>query len=467
MNAVIIFTMLCVLLVAGKILRVQIPALQRLYLPSSVIGGILGLALLNVLPCCGVKVSEELIASTQQLPGFLINVIFATLFLGGGIPKVKSIAWWVLPQLTLAQITVWGQYVVGVGLCGFLLAPKFGVSQAFGNLLELGFEGGHGTVGGMQEAFIAHNWTEGIALGYTVATIGMVFGIAVGMLLVNIANARGWVKEVRPFSKRTRVERRGIHARDYRPDAGKQTVKSDSIDSLAWHIAIVGLTVLVGFGILRGFQAFEVWVNPNGTTRLFKGFPMFPLCMLGGVILEVGSKLLRIDLLVDKGQMTRISGAALDFLAVSAVSTINLTVVAANWVPLTLMSFAGLVWTVFAVLFFSPRLFRDAWFERGIAEFGQATGVTATGLLLLRTVDPDNKTIAAASFAGKQLFHEPAMNLWVATAFALVFTVGWVPVLVVSTVMLVIWLGIAWTLHGRAKPNFVDKSDAVLLEFGG
>ena len=37
---------------------------------------------------------------------------------------------------------------------------------------------------------------------------------------------------------------------------------------------------------------------------------------------------------------------------------------------------------------------------------------------------------------GKQLLHEPAMNLWVALAFALVFTVGWVPVFLVCLVML-------------------------------
>ena len=103
------------------------------------------------------------------------------------------------------------------------------------------------------------------------------------------------------------------------------------------------------------------------------------------------------------------------------------------------------------MLWFSPRLFKEAWFERGIAEFGQATGVTATGLLLLRTVDPDNKTIAAASFAGKQLLHEPAMNLWVALAFALVLTIGWVPVFLISTVMLSVWIGVSVFLIRRRK----------------
>ena len=440
MIAVIIFAILSVLLVAGKILRVQIPLLQKLYLPSSIVGGLLGLVLIS---CFREHVPEELTDEMRRMPGFLINVIFATLFLGGGVPKIRNLAASVLPQLTLAQIVVWGQYVVGVGLAGFLLVPAFNVSPAFGNLLELGFEGGHGTVGGMAEAFKAHGWEDGIALGYTVATAGMICGIALGMCLVNWAYSRGYIKTVRPFGKRSLSERRGIHPKDARPSAGRQTVLPDSVDSLAWHVAIVGIAVLIGFGILQGCKAAEIALFPEAKTRLFLGFPMFPLCMVGGALLQIVAKLAKVDLLVDRDQMTRISGAALDYLALSAVATIQISVVVANWMPLTIMVVAGIVWTVFAVMFFSPRLFREAWFERGIAEFGQATGVTATGLLLLRTVDPDSKTIAAASFAGKQLLHEPAMNLWVALAFALVLTVGWVPVFLVSLAMLAIWLGVS------------------------
>ena len=215
--------------------------------------------------------------------------------------------------------------------------------------------------------------------------------------------------------------------------------------------------MLIGFGILQSCKAAEIALFPEAKTRLFLGFPMFPLCMLGGVILQSGAKLFKLDLLVDRDQMTRISGAALDYLAVSAVATIQISVVAANWKPLLIMTVAGLVWTMFSVLWFSPRLFREAWFERGIAEFGQATGVTATGLLLLRTVDPDNKTIAAASFAGKQLLHEPAMNLWVALALALVFTIGWVPVLLVSATMLVVWLVVSVFIMRRNRKAVAAK----------
>ena len=442
MPAVTAFTAMCLLLVIGKILRVQIPILQRLYLPSSVIGGAVGLAIFST---CGHLLPSDLRTSMAVCPGFLINVIFATIFLGAAVPKFGEVLRFALPQLTLGQIIAWGQYVVGLGLAGFVFTRVFGVPAAFGNLLEIGFEGGHGTVGGMSEAFTAFGWEDGIALGFTVATIGMIVGIVFGMAMIQWAHRKGLVREVRAFKDRAPHERIGIHRHDERPSAGRQTVLCDSIDSLAWHLAIVGLAMLIGYAIQSCIP--------------MKGFPLFPLCMIGGVLLSLCAKLAKVDLLVDRVQMERISGAALDFLVVSAVTTIRLEVVAANWQPLVILCIAGLVWSVWCVFFIAPRIFRTAWFERAIAEFGQATGVTATGLMLLRSVDPENKTPAAMSFGYKQLLHEPFMGggLWTALAFTLVYKIGWLNVFLISLGMLVFWSVVAMILNRRNRTIFVKK----------
>ncbi|MBQ6247158.1 MAG: sodium:glutamate symporter [Kiritimatiellae bacterium] len=430
-----VFVALCALLFVGKIARVNVPLLQRLYLPSSVVGGLIGLMIVTAL---GDKVSPDIVGAARKVPGFLINVIFATLFLGMAAPKLRDVIRLSFPQLCIGQLLAWGQYVVGLGLAGFVLSRCFGVPAAFGNLLEIGFEGGHGTVGGMSESFTEFGWEDGLALGYTMATAGMIIGIVLGMVLIQWAYRKGHVSQVVSFEDRKPNERLGIHPVEDRPPAGRQTVICDSIDSLAWHIAVTGVAVLIGYGI-----------------RLLiplKGFPLFPLCMIGGVILSYGAKLVGKDLLVDRGQMERISGASLDFLVVSAVATIQLKVVAANWLPLTIMIVAGTAWTAWVVLFVSPRIFRDAWFERAIAEFGQATGVTATGLMLLRTVDPENRTSAAMSFGYKQLLHEPFMGggIWTALAFTLVYQIGWMNVWLISVGMLVLW-GVASFFVARQR----------------
>ena len=435
MYAVPVFVALCALLFIGKAVRVSVPLLQRLYLPSSVIGGLIGLVAVTFL---GNRIPADSVAVARKVPGFLINVIFATLFLGVAAPKLRDVVRLAFPQLCVGQILAWGQYAVGLGLAGFALTRWFGVPPAFGNLLEIGFEGGHGTVGGMSESFEKFGWADGVALGYTMATVGMVIGIVLGMVLIQWAYRKGHVSEVVSFEERKPNERLGIHPANARPAAGRQTVICDSIDSLAWHIAVAGVAVLIGYGIRQLIP--------------LQGFPLFPLCMIGGVILSYGAKLVGKDLLVDRGQMERVSGASLDFLVVSAVATIQLKVVAANWLPLTILVLAGTAWTVWVVLFVSPRVFRDAWFERAIAEFGQATGVTATGLMLLRTVDPENKTPAAMSFGYKQLLHEPFMGggIWTALALTLVYKVGWLKVWLFSVVLLAIW-GFAAYLVSRKR----------------
>ena len=82
MTAIIVFCATSLLLIVGKFLRLKIRLLQRLYLPSSVIGGLVGLAILQ---SCPNLLPEAAVTSMQKLPGFLINVIFAALFLGFSI----------------------------------------------------------------------------------------------------------------------------------------------------------------------------------------------------------------------------------------------------------------------------------------------------------------------------------------------------------------------------------------------
>ena len=450
MTAVSVFAVLSLLLVCGKLLRIHFRFLQRLYLPSSVIGGLVGLAAVSLFRA---HIPPEWIASAQKFPGFLINVIFATLFLGVATPRLGKVVRIAFPQLCFGQLLAWGQYVLGLGLAGFLLVPLFGVPPAFGNLLEIGFQGGHGTVGGMSESFKAFGWEDGIDLGLTVATAGMIVGVVVGMALVNWAYKRGHVKEVRSFEERPEYERRGIHPPEARPAAGRQTVCSDSIDSLAWHIAIVGLAVGIGYLLLLALQHGEVALFPNASRRLFKGFPLFPLCMIGGVLMQTAVTRCGGTLLVDHGQMQRLSGAALDFLVLSAVATIKISVVAANWAPLLAIVVAGTLLSLLLVIFLGPKLFKEAWFERSIAEFGQSTGVTATGLLLLRSVDPESRTVAAASFGYKQLLHEPFMGggLWTALALVLVYQFGWMKIWLFSVAMTVLWSAAAFLIVRRNR----------------
>ncbi|MDR1728529.1 MAG: sodium:glutamate symporter [Acidobacteriota bacterium] len=455
MGAVMAFCGICLLLVAGKVLRVVVPLLQRLYLPASVIGGLLGLVVVSI---AGEGVSRDWYAPWGAFPGFLINIVFAALFLGvkhdDGASPGKPWAL-VAPQVCFGQMLAWGQYVVGLGLCLFLLTPLYGVPAVFGNLIEIGFEGGHGTVGGLGDTFAQLGWAEGKDLGYTVATVGMLLGIVIGMAMVNVAARRGYVGGIRAYSDQSRLEKIGVYPEHAQPGAGKQTVYPDSIDSLALHIALIGVAILIGCFLKAGLSGLDAYApQALRDTRLLQSFPLFPLCMVGGLLLRAILRRTRTDVVADAGQMQRIAGTALDFLVVSAVASIRLDFVADYWQPLLWLCLAGTAWNVLCVLYVAPRMFREAWFERSIAEFGQSMGVTATGLMLLRTVDPESRTPAAAAFGYKQLFHEPFMGggFWTSLAVPLAVTWGGGKLLAVCAVALAAWVAV-WLAWFRVKPT--------------
>ena len=439
MQAVLSFCVLCLLLVAGKAVRTAVPFLRKLFLPSSLIAGAIGLVLLTF---WGDGCLSSCHKGWSSLPGFLINIVFATLFIGQKFPKMGKIKNTVAEQLCFGQIVAWGMYVVGIGVTMLLLVPLFDVPPVFGNLIEIGFSGGHGTVGGMQAVFEEMKWEAGSALGYTTATVGMIVGVTVGMALINHAVRKGEVKYIRSDEDLSKAEQRGFYPIRKRPAAGMQTVMCDSIDSLAWHLAVVGLAVLAGYALKEGLLLVNRILPASvSSLKIVESIPLFPLCMIGGLLIQSFLNATKLAPLVDRGQIDRIGGASLDFLVVSAVATIQLKFLVDNWMPLTVLLLFGVAWSFFSATVLAKAMFKEDRFERMICEFGQFTGVTATGLLLLRTVDPESKTSAPTAFGCKQLFHEPVMGggVWTAMAVPLVVKLGPWHVFFISLAMMVLW----------------------------
>ena len=452
------FVVLCLLLGAGHVLRSRIKLLQKLYLPSCVVAGLLGLVIIQLFAAMddhGGATHQINLALTawsapwSKLPGFLINVVFACLFLGVKLPKFSILCRRAGPQLAYGQIVAWGQYVVGLGLWVFVLSWLFReLPSMFAGVLPVGFEGGHGTAAGLGQTFTQHGWPAGKDFALASATIGITSAIIAGMILVNWAIRNGFTQTVKDPSNQP-LDLTGTISPRRRPMAGRLTVSSDVIESLSLHIVIVGIAVGLGYLAKQGLISIEGHVGYLNRHKFLSSFPLFPLCMLGGLIVQVIEQRFDRSRLIDRGLIHRIQNSSLDFLVVAAVATINLELVLAGLVPLLLLASAGIAWNVFCVIYLARRVLPDAWFERAIAEMGQSMGVTATGLLLLRVVDPDYETPAADAFACKQLVHEPFMGggLWTGAAIPLIAIYGAPVVLLISTVALAFWFAVVFRTH--------------------
>jgi ESS family glutamate:Na+ symporter len=121
----------------------------------------------------------------------------------------------------------------------------------------------------------------------------------------------------------------------------------------------------------------------------------------------------------------RVGTLAADLLITAATACLDLGLLAEQWLPLLVLAVAGLLWNVGVVLLLAPRILPPNWFERGLVEFGQATGVAASGLLLLRMADPEDRSEALPAFSLKQLLLQPFLAGGVVTVVAPLAVASW------------------------------------------
>ncbi|MDI6644874.1 MAG: sodium/glutamate symporter [Methanobacteriaceae archaeon] len=402
------FIVLGLILLIGKLIRIKSKILQRLFIPSSLIGGFIALilgpdilgSLINLIGLEGTFLSNglfplEMLEVWVALPGLLINIIFATLFLGKRIPGLRDIWNIAGPQVAHGQTIAWGQYVFGIIITILVLTPFFSINPMAGALIEIGFEGGHGTAAGMGETFNKLGFPEGTDLALGLATIGILFGVIMGILFLNIAIKKGETSAITSKTEISSTEMAGIFELDNRVSAGKLTTRTESIEPLSLHLAYVGLAIGLGIIILQSLIFLEelTWGSATGL-YLISFIPLFPFAMIGGIILE---KLLdRFDVYrtLDRDLIVRIQGLSLDVLILSAVATLSLVAIGDNIFPFILLAIVGIFWNVVVLVYIAPLMIPSYWFERAIGDFGQSMGMTATGILLMKLADPDNKTPA-------------------------------------------------------------------------
>lgn len=460
--------LLGVLALVGIMIRVRSRTAQKLFLPVSIIAGFIALVLgPQVIGRIGEGLGWDALAEGGifssgvlevwgELPGLLISVVFAALFLGTRLPSPKRAVKLLGPQLSLGVTFAAGQYVIGIALAVAILVPLFNVSPMFGALIEIGFEGGHGTAAGMAPVMTELGFEEGGDLALAMATVGILSGVIIGVIAVNWAARRGHSETLDVSANKDPEIARGIYSRE-QPSGGLLTVRTESLDTLTLHIGIIAIAVLIGQGLLSGLQAIEQWLWAD-SIEIFTYVPLFPLAMLGGVIIQLFADQAGLGNMIDRGTMERIQGLALDTLIIAALATLSLDAIADNIGPFVILAVAGVLWNVFVLFFLAPRFIQSFWLERGIADFGQSMGVTATGLLLLRMADPHQKSPAYEAFGYKQLLFEPFFGggLVTAASIPLIVQLGPYPLLIIMVVLLIASLLSGLFYFGKRATFTVD-----------
>jgi len=419
--------------------------LQRYFIPSALLAGLLGLILgpqvLHV-------ISGQVTDYWATLPKYLITVVFAGLFLGKTIPSRKEL--WRLsgPMLSFGNTLAWGQYVIGIGLTALVLTPLFGANPLAGSLIEIGFEGGHGTAAGLAPSFQQLGWPQGTDIALTLATISLIGAILSGVILINWRNRRhGYLIDEKVWKEQRRILIRS----GYNLVRFGQKINTNP-KSILLNITAFAFAIGIGIGMFEALQYIEEAVLVHWTTLRFIPYvPLFPFAMIGGLIVQFSLRKLKLQHLVQRHTIQVISTIALDVLIASAVATISLATVKDNLAIVIILSVAGIAWILGCFAFLAPRMFPKYWFENGITNTGQSMGMTATGLLMNRLSDPTNQSKAREAFAYKQLAFEPFMGggLITATAAIVIAELGSGLAFVGAFVFMTFWLVLGLVLGKR------------------
>ena len=377
------------LLLLGKLMRVKIKFIQKLFIPPSLLAGFIGLALgphgFDVLP-----ISSQ----TGTYAGILIAFIFGALPLTSqktkGNQEIGTM--WVYSQAGMLL-----QWAFG-GLLGLLVLSQFWpLSPAFGITMPSGYCGGHGTAAAIGQAFGQLGQDEILTLAMTAATFGIVASVILGLIFVKWGTKNKHTAYLADYKDLPSELRTGLLPQEKRESMGESTCSSISIDSLTFNLAIISAIALGGYGISK----LAAYYMP--------GFelPVFSCAFVAGIIIKKMLDKTRASESICPQTVGHISGAMTDYLVAFGIASIKLSVVLEYIVPLAILLLSGLAVTLIYVFFMGRKLMKECWFEKALFTWGWFTGTMAMGIALLRVVDPKMKSRCMDSYALAYLFIAP------------------------------------------------------------
>jgi ESS family glutamate:Na+ symporter len=449
------FGVLVVLLLLGTAAG-KAMGMTRWGVPEALLAGALGLLIapegpLPLLP-------QGVIRVWSELPLVLLTLVFGALLLAKPLPRIGELWRPVASQLLLALTLAFGQFVMGGLAVLLVLQPLFGAPPVMAALIEVAYEGGHGSAAAMGPSYARLGLESGESLGLAMATVGLLTATLVGGLVVVLGRSRRWLlASTLPVAQASEG-----------PAQPDQILSDDPlpIRFVQWlqrwlpNLALTGTAVLLGVVMLSGLQLLAGRIG-GGFALVIEGLPAFPLALLGSLLVRFALEKTGMAHWVVPAVQVRVGTLAADLLITAATACLDLRLLAEQWLPLLVLAVAGLLWNVAVVLLLAPRILPPNWFERGLVEFGQATGVAASGLLLLTMVDPQDQGDALTPFSIKQLLLQPFIAGGIITVMAPLAIDGWglrtwtgfCLGLVILWVGLGLWLGSSHPSRSLASPS--------------
>ncbi len=405
------FLWMSVLLLVGTLLRARVGVFQKFLFPSAVLAGVLGF-MLKSFGFVGMPVGEAWAKIPSGTFALITAHLFAFGFVGIGLmgagqrgkgPDVfKGALWMTLVFLGMLML----QSCIGVAVMALWQAVT-----GEGGTAAAGFLAGHGfTQGPGQTLAIATAWQEA---GYPdVVSLGLAFSAAgfLAAALVGVPVATWSIRKHLGDNAPAQISPwfcAGMEAPGERTCGAVNITHSANVDSLSYHLAVMGLVYFAGFGIAHVLRHYFL---PPGLDRISFGF-----LYTWGLVMAFGfRKAMGLggggDFL-DEDTIRRLTGVSVDYMVISVMMAVEIGTLGKYLVPFVLVTLLVTVVTTAVILFLGRHVGKHG-LERSLVMLGYCTGTGASGLLLLRLADPQFKTTAAVETGIMAVFCMLAMPLF-------------------------------------------------------
>lgn len=399
-EGVIAFAFMVAMIFFGTMLRSGLGFIQTALIPASLLGGAIGFVLLNLGWSFGYQ-SSDFVAFAFHF----FTLSFMSLVLtgrqppqaGAAVSSIKSGGLWLSVGWTMSLVL---QALVGLTvIMAYNSATGGELSEYLGMLVTHGFTQGPG-----QAMAMGSIWQNEFAVDHAV-NFGLIYA-SMGFIisfLVGVPAARFAIRQGLNTNTAARLDDeflKGLHHVGEGPSAGRQVTHSANVDSLVFHISILGIAYLITDTYLTQMQG---WTSD----KLLLGIPsqvLFShnLFFIHGlmVCLLLRSVIDRMGYghLIDNETQKRITGSSVDLMMVATVMSIQVAVLT-EYFGVILLICVSVATTTALLCFLFGRLLNTLPAERAITLFGCCTGSTGSGLLLLRILDPDLSTPVARELA--------------------------------------------------------------------
>ena len=386
-NMIIYLLLIGFLLFIGKVLKTKLPFLNRIVIPTALLGGMIGLIFSSVV----IPGSYEI--DVTQMTG----IVYHALALGFIALALKDSEHQNKRKLWSTGMVITSTYALQ-GFIGILLVMLFWADRFIGSgmLLALGFGQGPGlatSFGGMWDKapeFMLGGF--GVALGASYAFLGYLWGGVVGVLAINvIARKRGMIKPKRYIDQsiqKTTIEIDTVKEVNVMDGLTVQLVVIFIIYGLVWLTLFIFSKILaplgpIGgtiFGLMEGFN----FIIGIGYALLYKL-----------VLRKLAKRGHQTSMLTNNYLLSNISSTCFNFMIAGAVLSITLDFLVEYGVLLAVISTIGGILTVGFLLFITRVVYPKHKEEYFVALYGMLTGTASTGIALLKGLDPQLETPVA------------------------------------------------------------------------